>query len=116
MDIVTEVLESKYKWVIKEGVNYQKIRVCLVRTGVEYWDIVWRGVHIAGLVTPSGAYFPSDDISLSRALFFRGTEQGKQERVEFRVANGSISGDIRRNVTLWYFDDWELIDMLSVDE
>jgi hypothetical protein len=53
-------------------------------------------------------YYHDELISNRDLFYFQLSESGKKERIEFRHNGDQLSGDIRVNITPYYFDDWEL--------
>jgi hypothetical protein len=81
------------------------------------WNTVWRDVHLESIVILDEKWFliqPDPE----RELYFWQTPYPRyQERIKVRVGNllnKEIRGDIQRNTTKWWFDDWELIGSFKV--
>jgi len=71
-------------------------------------NIIALGSEILGLYTDEQHWWEvSQDKNEKRALFFRSLNAGKKERIELKAGN-IITGDLRKNTTEWYYDDWEL--------
>lgn len=70
----------------------------------------WRFEELVGIILIDEGQercFYRDTCS-HRLLFYRQLEiSGIRERIELRIKE-KVTGDIRINITPWYFDDWTL--------
>jgi len=70
------------------------------------WICIVRDNMLTGLVWPKTRWYTRDNHD-NRMLFIRNTpKEGISERIEFRIKKSIITGDVRKNVTPWFFDDW----------
>src|SRR4051794_13427083 len=98
--------------VLFEKVGLSKFSVCVNNNITdEVWNIIWKkNTKIPTALQRDDTYYNTAKIvetTLVKTFFYRDVELGRKERVVVYYVDGKVRGEIARNTTPFYYDDWE---------
>lgn len=101
------------------GLHLQQIKVEIrSKKTVEFWIMLWSKGEIIGVQRNESDFMFRFNPQLfkehQKAFFYCTLRKGYARRIEFRASLDIITGEIRRNTTPWYEDEWELEETFKI--